>query len=775
MQAKLCAHLCVLMIAHVIHRLCGLSIVFMQYYMSSRVCGGFLCVSNIRHASSPVLSALSYNFSGHLFHKAVRLQVADFMDDSVTVQRVASALGSMCLARDPSDSAAAAPEALVTAVLALPQHLLQAITASLLRAHALPQLLDELPAALHCALLATAVQTTLSNTAIDRKADAERRGAPVHCVAHGTLAGDDGADGGGATRAVTRCLQLRREPFSEVASAALFAQIPHLAPLDAVICRATLPVPALIHTLSAHTSITRLDLSGAAVACTLDSARALAEALPSWPHLRSLWLDHRTDERHVPSAAASDILAPALARASALTSLNLSLMHITAELALAVGALAQLAELRVHACTGLEHMVPYLAALSRLCTLAARGARHADDTGLEEGTRLRGQFVAAVSTCTSLVHLDLVATGYDGERIELAALTQLESLQLDRSVLRNDLLFEPFAANNPACRFGLRALPHLKLLADLSIKSALPNGDAHVLGDALPRLPRLARLELGSCESVAGERARAEGWCRAPALRALSCIVSHEVLLPRDTIASTERLRALTALRITVVGDEEDLSSLNGVHVGDMSWLGPQLAQLTALREVVIAAEYGDEGLYYAPMPTLSVLTELADLRRLELERADLTDVEWDAPLLQALTALFLRHCHTVDVMPGVAFLTGLRELGFSCSEEIYSDDVAAFLSEREELLAGAGEFGQRLTLDLAGERNAVTEESLTELLDAVEQAGVQTLHVHNVDWDRADDVIAAFNLKLAGKRSCTQWIVQSATGDVRETHHAPV
>ena len=510
MQAKLCVRRCALRLARVLHGLCGLSVAHTQCRIFSRLCKTISCDFSRRHGSRRVIGALSYEPSRHLCHVAVRLQVAGFMNDRLIVEHSTSALGSMCLARDPSDSASAAPEALVTAVLALPQHLLQVVTASPLGIHELPQLLEMLPAALHRALLATAVQTPISDTAVERKADAERDGAPVHCVAHDTSAE---ADSKGATNAGSRCLQLRRASFSDVASAALLAHIQQLPPLDAVICHAALSMPALAHALASHASVTRLDLSGAAVACTKDSARALANALPSWPHLRSLWLDHRTDERHVPDAAASDILAPALARASALTSINLSRMRITVELARAVGALAQLAELRAHACTGVERMAPHLAALSHLRLIHARRACRGDDPRPEYDMRIRRQFERGLSACMVLNHLDLVDTYiYDGNVLEPAALTQLESLRLWPFELPT-VHSAPFAADSPACRFGLRSLPHLQLLTELSI-TGIPGTDAeaHVLGDLLPRLPRLARLELARCESVAGERARAEGW-----------------------------------------------------------------------------------------------------------------------------------------------------------------------------------------------------------------------------------------------------------------------
>ena len=77
------------------------------------------------------------------------MQVADFMDDHAMVKREAAALGRACFVAGRSDAA----DALCGAVLALSHHLLHAAFGALLTTRELPELLDTLPATLHCALL----------------------------------------------------------------------------------------------------------------------------------------------------------------------------------------------------------------------------------------------------------------------------------------------------------------------------------------------------------------------------------------------------------------------------------------------------------------------------------------------------------------------------------------------------------------------------------------------------------------------------------------------
>ena len=274
------------------------------------------------------------------------------MNDTLIVEREACALGRACLASSTNSAA----DALVSAILGLPQDLLRVVMKSLLDARELPELLERLRSVLQRALLRVDVQQCGS--------EAEKRAS--------SLESDCARDGeGGNSVAAAASLHLRAAQYSEGACAAMAACIPLLPQLNCAICEAPLPAALLLHALSVHTALTRLDLSGAGDSDTCVSARALAESLPSWPGLRSLRIGHSRLQSPVAAAAMSNIIAPALA--GAIAQLHLSRVHITPELACGVGALAQLASLHLRKCRGAPDLTPHLPALPHLHTLCAQG------------------------------------------------------------------------------------------------------------------------------------------------------------------------------------------------------------------------------------------------------------------------------------------------------------------------------------------------------------------------------------------------------------------
>ena len=393
------------------------------------------------------------------------------MGDSKVVESEALAVGRACFAAgtDPSF------DALVSAVRVLPPHLLRAVMCSLLRARELPQLLDTLHAALHRTLLDTAV---LHLDSIDFDTSPE----PVRAQAS---AGFNEANASGATRGR---LTLCSGTCSPGACASVVGLIPLLPPLSATVCHAMLPAANFVDALFVHASLTRLDLSGTDVMSTCVSAHALADALPSWPGMRALRLGRMGDGGLLPLHAASEILAPALAECKALTSLDLSRLRITAALAHAVGALAELAALQLDCCSNVQAVGPHLAALPRLRTLRAQSVVF-PQVSVDNG-RPAARMLVGLTACAALVHLNLRDSLHQFSGLELAALPHLESLEAgdpdDTSMSEFIDAVPPFAADEHACRFGLRALPHLQQLTRLSMDEV---NEASVIGALTVALP----------------------------------------------------------------------------------------------------------------------------------------------------------------------------------------------------------------------------------------------------------------------------------------------
>ena len=180
----------------------------------------------------------------------------------------------------------------------------------------------------------------------------------------------------------------------------VIAYIPHLPALSAVVCRARLPAAKLMPALAAHSSLTRLGLAGTAGDEAELVVGVLSSALPSWPRLASLRMEQRMYLSAPAIAVVSNLLAPALAVATALTSLDASGMLVTPELARALGALTQLAKLHLKGSFRVQEAMPDYASLSRLRTLCGPSAIGVDQPACVAA--LHG-----ITACRSLLHLDL--------------------------------------------------------------------------------------------------------------------------------------------------------------------------------------------------------------------------------------------------------------------------------------------------------------------------------------------------------------------------------
>ena len=668
------------------------------------------------------------------------------MGDTQTVASEAIAVGRACFAAGTTASS----DALVSAVRVLPQHLLRAVMCALLRARELPRLLDTLHVALHRALLGTAVLQSNIPGLSERAASPEPAGARV-------IAEADTANASGAT---TARLHLYSGPFSPGACASIFGLIPLLPPLSAALCRATLPATNLVDALSVHASLTRLDVSGADVVGTCASAHALADALPSWPRMHALCLS-RLGCRWPPLQAASDILAPALAEATALTSLDLSFMAITAALAHAVGALTELAALQLDGCSNVQAVGPHLAALPRLRTLRGRAV---DITHNAAGRFVTGM-LAQLAACSALVHLNLREALHDITGLELAALPHLELLCMgevsDTSMSGMLGAVPPFAADEYACRFGLRALPHLQLLLLVSMDDVNEDNEMSAVTIALPLLPRLASFEMGRTCEGADERALAAGWAAAASLRHLICFLSYELPLQHDAAAMVMWPQGLTSLTLSVGDTLEDDGDavqigeqVDGLDVAPLQWLSGHVAQLTGLSELSITADMNG-AVYFAAQPTLAVLSGITGLRQLSLCRADVRGVQWGASSLRELTALTLLRCAACDAMPGLAYLTCLRSLALRRCQ-LQPSRVLAFVRRRRQRLArpGASPPDLDFCLDDAVE---LTVAELATMLESAEQAGLRHVCIQYSAKGALSEMIEAFNLKWGRYRSCTR------------------
>ena len=668
-----------------------------------------------------------------------RAQVADFMDDVESIQRDAAALAQACY----DSGASHGSDALINAVLALPQHLQQAVSAQLLRDRELPQLLDALPAVLLPNLLATAAQ----------RSSADECGAASDCNDRRGQARD-------ASGRMMGCLQLCDGAWSIKACAALCAHIPLLPPLCAAVCAAELSAAALIQALSVHTALTRLDVSGANLGHSRVSMSAFADALPSWPHLRSLRLGRSHRKPSAAMAAASDMLAPALAESALLTALHLSCMQITSELACAVGTLTQLANLHLHGCVDAKHVFPHLASLPHLRALGARGALLR-----LEGARNHTEptVSAGIAACTSLLHLDLHHSLTNAAGLELAALPHLESLHLqgcnaDSSTKWRDAeSVPPFVASAPACRSGLRGLPHLQQLTTLSFGrdfASLDSAAARALGAALPLLPRLQRLAVHSQQDPAAQSALAEGWARAPALCALTCVIWSDAALLPDSAAIAPALQGLTSLDVSVFTRVDEDTEAH--EIMSVSRICVPISQLTRLRSLGIHGMDDDDDDTIEQQATLRELSAFTDLRRLKLTRVDVTCVKWAATPLCALTAICLIRCYTKGTLPALAVISKLQSLAmYQC--EIDAGDIDLFVTRRMLRLAG----GPPLDLDFDVRHNweLVTVAGLKQMLQSAEHIGLRHVRVPHLGSESATELIAAFNSKWGRLRDCVQQI----------------
>ena len=657
---------------------------------------------------------------------SVWLQVADFLNDLVMVKREAAALGQACFTSGKSGPA----DKLAGSVLALPHHLLRAVFTPLLDARELPDLLDAMPTVLHRALLTAAVQGVAPSVT-----QGGRSAFPDSCSMHEDRSRS--SDEIPCADRSTACLHLRPEKYSTSACAALIARIPMLPPLGAASCGAALPAADLMQALSLHSSLTMLDLA-VDDADSFASAQTLADALPSWTGLRVLRLGHRTQATC--TAAASDIIAYALADASALTQLDLLRMSITSELARAVGGLTQLAELQLSRCGGVQQVAQHLTRLQRLRTLSVRIVTSSENHFEFD---LAGSLMhAGIAACTLLVHLNLCSS-YDMAGLELAVLPLLASLHLGRlcdSSLHADpdAALAPFSADNAACRCGLRALPHLSQLTALQFANccAAEGINAGALSAALPLLLRLARLEVPDMFDSESGRVLAAGCMHAPALRALKCSgASDMTLLQGAPAAATHGLTSLVLNILERAGDPTEVD--RNVLVATATWWSGAISQLSALRELCIVGRIVCVDCL-AARPTLEVLARCTNLRRLELTHADVRGVDWGAASLCGLSALCLRSCAAPNVLPALAPLTKLRYLSLlRTSRQCSTADVAAYVRRRDRLLLEVGTLPPQLEIDL----NAEDEVSVEAFDSAAAVCGA----------DRTGEVVRA--VQWAGKR----------------------
>ena len=674
-----------------------------------------------------------------LIHTRAHIQVADFMNDVESIQSDAAALAQACY----DSGATHGSDALTGAVLALPQHLQQAVFAQLLRDRELPQLLDALPAALLRNLLATAVQ----------RSSADEPGAASDC-------NDRRGEARDASGRVVGCLQLCDGSYSVEASAALWAHIPLLPPLCAAVCAAALSAAALIQALSVHTALTRLDVSGANIGHSRVSMSAFADALPSWPHLRSLRLGRSYRKPSAAMAAASDMLARALADSALLTALHLSCMQITPELACAVGTLTLLANLHLHGCVDVKHVFSHLGSLPHLRALGARGALLRRESARDY---TEPAVLAGIAACTSLLHLDLQYSLTNAAGLELAALPHLESLHLqgcnvDSSTeWRNAESVPPFVASAPACRSGLRGLPHLQQLTALSFGryfASLDSAAARALGAALPLLPRLQCLAVHSKHDPAAGSALAEGWARAPALCALTCFIWSDAALLPDSAAVAPALQGLTSLDVSVFTRVDE--GTEDYELMSVARVCSPISQRTLLRSLGIHTMDDVDNDTIEPQATLRELSAFTDLRRLELTRVDVTCVRWAASPLCALTAICLSRCYTKGALPALAMISTMQSLVMHYCE-IGADDIELFVTQRMLRLAGGPPLD--LDFDMRHHRRLVTVANLKQMLHSAEHIGLRHVCVPHLGSELATELIEAFNSKWGRLRDCVQHI----------------
>ena len=465
----------------------------------------------------------------------------------------------------------------------------------------------------------------------------------------------------------------------------------------------------------------------------------------------------------LPHHAASEILAPALAECKALTSLDLSRLRITAALAHAVGALAELAALQLDCCSNVQAVAPHLAALPRLRTLRAHSVVF-PHVPADHGRPATGM-LAGLAACAGLVHLNLRNSLDQVSGLELAALPHLETLQAgelcDMALLGFQGAVPPFAADEHVCRFGLRALPHLQLLTLLSMGCVHEDNEVSALTVALPLLPRLASLEMGRTCEAADERALAASWVAAASLRNLDCFLSYELPIEHGAEATVILPQGLTSLTLSVGdhldGDGEVVpigESIGDLDVAPLQWLSDHIAKLTALSELSISADLNGAR-YFAAQPTLAVLSGITGLRQLSLESADVRGVDWGGAPLRALTSLTLLRCAACNVMQGLGILTCLRTLALQWCQ-VQPAAVSAFVCSRRQWLAVADTPPPRLGLCLL-DNVKLAAAVLSTLLEFAEQAGLQHISMQMPNNSDVREMVEAFNRKWGLYRSCTQ------------------
>ena len=301
----------------------------------------------------------------------------------------------------------------------------------------------------------------------------------------------------------------------------------------------------------------------------------------------------------------------------------------------------------------------------------------------------------------------------------------------------------PFAAHDPACRSGLRALPHLLQLTTLSFEEADCCGtECGVLGAALPYLLQLAHLAITEACTTADHGALAAGWVCAPALRALTCVTCSEVNIWPEPPAAA--LRLLTSLDFTIEEHYEDEElDIDMGYVASIPRLGGQISQLSALRALSISSNF-DGAVYFAARPMLEALPAVPELRRLELSGAAVEGVDWGIAPLCALTVLCLRGCHAPDLLPALAQLRELRELVLQKiatapdQYQLATVDVVNFVRRRVQLLATTDRPRPALDVDIDSYDDTVSFAALKEMLSSVEETGLRTIRVPRMSCDGA-------------------------------------
>ena len=189
----------------------------------------------------------------------------------------------------------------------------------------------------------------------------------------------------------------------------------------------------------------------------------------------------------------------------------------TAELLRTIDALTQLAELKLSGCRESPDIFPHLAGLRGLRKLGMLDMSLTNMADDMRGVPAESALLCSVAACASLVHLHLDGLG-SLAGLKLEALPQLVDLHLwclrDGSLQQRAVAAPPFLAADPACRCGLRALPHLQQLTALRVMDAYEASliEFCILGAVLLLLLlRLARLRINGGSLALGERTMTAG------------------------------------------------------------------------------------------------------------------------------------------------------------------------------------------------------------------------------------------------------------------------